>query len=35
MAKVYSLKKAGKKQLEEEMEEWSRYIAAIQWVLEA
>ena len=35
MAKVYSLKKAGRKQLAEEMDEWSRYIAAIQWVLEA
>ena len=35
MAKVYSLKKAGRKQLEEEMEEWSRYITAIQCVLEA
>ena len=35
MAKVYSLKKAGRTQLAEEMAEWSRYIAAIQWVLEA
>ncbi|MFN0104412.1 MAG: PadR family transcriptional regulator [Bryobacteraceae bacterium] len=35
MAKVYSLTKAGRKQLSEELEEWSRYTAAIQWVLEA
>lgn len=35
MAKVYSLTKAGRRQLETEMEEWSRYTAAIQWVLEA
>ena len=35
MAKVYSLKKAGRKQLEAEIKEWSRYISAIQWVLEA
>lgn len=35
MAKVYSLTKPGARQLREEMDEWSRYIAAIQWVLEA
>jgi transcriptional regulator len=35
MAKVYSLTKSGRKQLTEEMEEWTRYTAAIQWVLEA
>ena len=35
MARVYSLKKAGRKQLEAEIKEWSRYISAIQWVLEA
>jgi PadR family transcriptional regulator, regulatory protein PadR len=34
MAKVYSLTEAGRKQLREEMDEWSRYITAIQWVLE-
>lgn len=34
MAKYYSLTKAGKKQLEEELEEWSRYSTAVGWVLE-
>lgn len=34
MAKVYSLTKAGRKQLAEELEDWSRYTAAIGWVLE-
>ncbi|MBI2686168.1 MAG: PadR family transcriptional regulator [Acidobacteria bacterium] len=35
MAKVYSLTKAGARQLKEELDEWSRYTNAIQWVLEA
>jgi len=34
MAKYYSLTKAGKKQLAEELEEWTRYSAAVGWVLE-
>lgn len=35
IAKVYSLKKAGKKHLEAELDEWTRYVTAIEWVLEA
>ncbi|MBI4906636.1 MAG: PadR family transcriptional regulator [Acidobacteria bacterium] len=35
MAKFYSLTRAGRKQLADELEEWSRYAAAINWVLEA
>lgn len=34
MAKVYSLTAEGRKQLQDEVEEWTRYISAIQWVLE-
>jgi len=34
MAKVYALTRAGEERLSEEMEEWSRYAAAINWVLE-
>lgn len=34
MAKYYALTKAGKKQLAEELEEWSRYASAVGWVLE-
>ena len=34
MAKFYSLTKAGKAQLTEELEQWSRYVSAISWVLE-
>ena len=35
MAKLYSLTKAGKKQLADELAEWERYAAAINWVLES
>ncbi|MBL8230832.1 MAG: PadR family transcriptional regulator [Bryobacterales bacterium] len=35
MAKVYALTKDGKKRLAGELEEWARYAAAINWVLEA
>ena len=35
MAKIYSLTKAGRKHLEDEREQWSRYASAINWVLEA
>ena len=34
MAKYYELTKPGKKQLAEELDEWSRYSAAVGWVLE-
>jgi transcriptional regulator len=34
MARVYSLTKAGHKHLAGEIEQWSRYAAAINWVLE-
>jgi transcriptional regulator len=34
MAKYYALTKPGKKQLAEELEEWTRYSAAVGWVLE-
>ncbi len=35
MAKFYALTKTGRKQLADELEEWTRYAAAINWVLEA
>ncbi len=35
MAKVYSLTKAGRKTLDKEVEQWTRYANAINWVLEA
>jgi PadR family transcriptional regulator, regulatory protein PadR len=35
MAKVYSLTKAGRKQLTAELERWAHYAKAIGWVLEA
>ena len=35
MAKVYALTKSGRKQLADELAEWSRYSSAINWVLEA
>src|SRR5882724_8647080 len=35
MAKVYSLTKAGRKHLADELAEWARYASAINWVLEA
>lgn len=35
MAKVYALTKDGKKRLADELKEWARYAAAINWVLEA
>ncbi|MEZ5404346.1 MAG: PadR family transcriptional regulator [Bryobacteraceae bacterium] len=34
MAKYYALTKAGRKQLEDEVEQWSRYSSAVNWVLE-
>ncbi|MCL4841058.1 MAG: PadR family transcriptional regulator [Bryobacteraceae bacterium] len=34
MARVYSLTKAGHAYLASEIEQWSRYSAAINWVLE-
>ncbi len=34
MARVYSLTKAGQKHLASEIEQWSRYAEAINWVLE-
>lgn len=35
MAKFYSLTSAGKKQLQVELDDWKRYIAAINFVLES
>ena len=35
MAKFYSLTKAGEKHLKSELDQWSQYAAAINWVLEA
>ena len=35
MAKVYSLTRAGRKALADELEQWARYASAINWVLEA
>jgi transcriptional regulator len=35
MAKFYSLTRKGRKQLADELAEWSRYASAISWVLEA
>jgi transcriptional regulator len=35
MAKIYSLTKAGRKHLAEELDEWAKYATAINWVLEA
>jgi PadR family transcriptional regulator, regulatory protein PadR len=35
MAKVYSLTKEGRKHLTSELQEWAKYAAAINWVLEA
>ena len=35
MAKVYSLTKSGRKQLADELEDWTRYVSAINGVLEA
>ena len=35
MAKYYSLTKSGRKQLAEEKAQWSRYSAAVNWVLES
>src|SRR5262249_50278147 len=32
MAKVYSLTRSGRKQLAEELEDWTRYANAINWV---
>ena len=34
MAKFYRLTKAGKAQLADELEQWTRYASAINWVLE-
>lgn len=34
MAKIYSLTKAGRRHLAQEMEQWQRYTSAINWVLE-
>ena len=35
MAKFYSLTAAGRKRLADELEQWTRYASAINWVLEA
>lgn len=35
MAKFYALTKAGRKQLEAELEQWRSYARAIAWVLES
>jgi transcriptional regulator len=35
MAKFYSLTKAGRKHLEEELKNWAQYASSINWVLEA
>jgi transcriptional regulator len=35
MAKIYSLTRAGRKHLADELKEWSRYSSAINWVLES
>ena len=35
MAKVYSLTRSGRKQLAGELEDWTRYVSAINGVLEA
>jgi PadR family transcriptional regulator, regulatory protein PadR len=35
MAKFYSLTKAGRKHLEQELKQWAQYASAINWVLEA
>ena len=35
MAKLYSLTAAGRKQLQQEMEQWQRYAGAIAMVLES
>lgn len=35
MARFYSLTKQGRVHLAKEMQQWSRYAEAIQWVLEA
>jgi transcriptional regulator len=34
MARIYSLTKAGEKHLAVEIEQWTRYVAAINWVIE-
>jgi transcriptional regulator len=34
MAKVYSLTRAGRKQLADELQQWARYASAVKWVLE-
>ena len=35
MAKVYSLTKAGQKRLNDELDQWTRYSSAVNWVLES
>jgi PadR family transcriptional regulator, regulatory protein PadR len=35
MAKIYSLTRAGRKQLADELEDWARYASAVKCVLEA
>jgi transcriptional regulator len=34
MAKVYSITRAGRKQLADELRQWGRYASAVNWVLE-
>jgi transcriptional regulator len=34
MARIYSLTKSGREQLAGEIEQWARYAAAINWVIE-